>query len=162
MDIEFCADFFDVPMRRANVRYRVTNPSGDGDTINLAPVEYLDDEGARMLYLPTCRHRGIPEEWSSMDRRVYDALVGDGVLRASIYDIEIGIGGYRAPSVSFECEIIGGVDVVKEVINPLRAEDTPDMPLLIWDAVTKEAWNFVNRFVEMGKDIQDASKVEGQ
>ena len=72
-------------------------------------------------------------------------------------------GSYsRPPTVTFECEVTGSTDIVKGFINPLYAGDTPDMPLFIWEAVTKKAWEIVNRFVELGKAAQEADKGEGQ
>lgn len=93
-----------------------------------------------------------------LDRRVYDALVNAGMLQAKIYEIEVELNGSysRPPTVTFECEVTGSTDIVKGFINPLYAGDTPDMPLFIWEAVTKKAWEIVNRFAEFHNKVQGA------
>lgn len=162
MDIEFHADIY---ADEAIVRYRVAKDSHDGDEINLKQVERIDDiVGTQVLYLPTCACSCIVESWSSLDRRVYDALVSAGMLQVTVSEIEVELNGSysRPPTVDFECEVTGSADIVKGFIYPLHAGCTPDMPLLIWEAVTKKAWEIVNRFVELGKSTQDSNKGEAQ
>ena len=162
MDIEFHADIYS---DEAIVRYRVAKDSHDGDEINLKQVGRIDDiTGTQVLYLPTCACGCIVESWSMLDRRVYNALVNAGMLQAKIYEIEVELNGSysRPPTVTFECEVTGSTDIVKGSINPLYAGDTPDMPLFIWEAVTKKAWEIVNGFVELGKATQDSNKGEAQ
>lgn len=162
MNIEFHADIYS---DEAIVRYRVAKDSHDGDEINLKQVEHIDDiVGVQVLYLPTCACGCIVESWSMLDHRVYDALVNAGMLQAKIYEIEVEMNGSysRPPTVTFECEVTGSTDIVKGFINPLYAGDTPDMPLFIWEAVTKKAWEIVNRFVELSKSTQDSNKGEAQ
>ena len=162
MDVEFHADIYS---DEAIVRYRVAKGSGDGGEINLNRVERIDDiVGTGVLYLPTCACSCIMESWSSLDRRVYDALVSEGMLQATVYEIEVELNGSysRPPTVSFECVVTGSDDIVRGFINPLYAGGTPDMPLLIWDAVTKKAWDVVGRFVELGKAAQAAGRGEDQ
>lgn len=162
MDIEFHADIY---ADEAIVRYRVAKDSPDGDGINLKQVDRIDDiVGTGILYLPTCSCSCIMESWSMLDRRVYDALVNAGMLQAKIYEIEVELNGSysRPPTVSFECVVAGSNDIIRDFINPLYAWDTPDMPLFIWEAVTKKAWEIVNRFVELGKAAQESDKGEGQ
>lgn len=156
MDIEFHADIYS---DEAIVRYRVAKDSHDGDEINLNQVGRIDDiTGTQVLYLPTCACSCIVESWSMLDRRVYNALVNAGMLQAKIYEIEVELNGSysRPPTVTFECEVTGSTDIVKGFINPLYAGDTPDMPLFIWEAVTKKAWEIVNRFAEFHNKVQEA------
>mgnify|MGYP000991376930 CR=1 FL=1 len=149
MDVEFHADIYS---DEASVRYWVSKEgSRNEDEINLTQVERIDDiSGIGVLHLPTCASIGIMESWSRLDRRIYDALVSAGMLQVTVSEIEVELnGGYsRPPTVSFECKVAGSNDIVKGFINPLRIEDTPDMPLFIWEAVAKEARGIVNRFVE--------------
>lgn len=156
MNIEFHED---ISSDEAIVRYRVARDSSDGDEINLKQVERIDDiVGTQVLYLPTCACSCIVESWSSMDRRVYDALVSEGMLQATVYEIEAELNGSysRPPTVSFECVVTGSNDIVRGFINPLYAGDTPDMPLFIWEAVAKKAWEVVNRFAEFHNKVQEA------
>lgn len=162
MDIEFHADIYS---DEAVVRYRVAKDSSDGDGINLKQVERIDDTtGTQVLYLPTCACSCIMESWSSLDRRVYDALVSEGMLHVTVSEIEVELNGSysRPPTVNFECVVAVSNDIIRDFINPLYAGDTPDMPLFIWEAVTKKAWEIVNRFVELGEATQDSNKVDGQ
>lgn len=93
-----------------------------------------------------------------LDRRVYDALVNTGMLQVSVYEIGVELNGSysRPPTVTFECEVTGSTDIVKGFINPLYAGDTHDMPLFIWEAVTKKAWEVVNSFAEFREKVHGA------
>lgn len=170
MNIEVYTYFENVPFHEAVVRYRF-NPDEvanrkESDKLNLIRADYIDsdDEGARDIGIPTCARNFLAEPATDLDREVYQAMVDEGMLQAKIYEIEVELNGSysRQPTVSFECVVAGSNDIIRDFVNPLYAWDTPDMPLFIWEAVTKKAWEIVNRFVELGKAAQEADKGEGQ
>lgn len=46
--------------------------------------------------------------------------------------------------------------VISRTINPIEPGDTPKMPMFVWEAVTKKAWEIVNRFAEFHNKVQEA------
>lgn len=158
MNIEVYTYFENVPFHEAVVRYRF-NPDEvanrkESDKLNLIRADYIDsdDEGARDIGIPTCARNFLAEPATDLDRKVYQAMIDQGILDADITEVSIILCDYFAggvPMVEFEGTFANIEGVVSGMINPFEPKDTPKMPILIWEAAAAKARDAVRRFTEL-------------
>ena len=163
MDVKVYIDMYNIPFRKAVVRY-IVDPTeatsfGTAEEINLVVVDSLPEnvEGARSVLIPTCEDPALAEDATDLDRKVYEKLVDGGYLTANILGVEISLCNYYAnnvPMVDFECEATGSDGVIARTINPFEPKDTPKLPMFVWEAAAAKAWEAVLRFTELaGKNV---------
>ena len=170
MDIKVYIDIYNIPLRKAVVRY-IVDPAeaagiGNAEEINLVVVDSLpgNAEGARSVLIPTCENPALAETATDLDRKVYEKLVNDGYLTADILGVEISLRNYanNIPMVNFECEITGCDGVIARTINPFEPKDTPKLPMFVWEAAAAKAWETVRRFAELAGKNASALEADGE
>lgn len=171
MDVKVYIDIYNIPLRKAVVRY-IVDPAeaagiGNAEEINLVVVDSLpgNAEGARSVLIPTCEDPALTETATDLDRKVYEKLVNDGYLTANILGVEIALHNYYAnniPMVNFECEVTGCDGVIARTINPFEPKDTPTLPMFVWEAAAAKAWETVRRFAELAGKNVSALEADGE
>lgn len=157
MDIETYIFFNGVLFRDAMIRYRAipNEATANQETINFIQVDFIapGSEGARDIVVPTCKDSTLDSAFvTDLDRKVYQAMIDQGILDADITEVSIilcdhFVGG--VPMVEFEGTFANIEGVVSGMINPFEPKDTPKMPILIWEAAAAKARDAVRRFTEL-------------
>lgn len=171
MNVKVYIDIYNIPLRKAVVRY-IVDPAeaagiGNAEEVNLVVVDSISEnvEGARSVLIPTCEDPTLAETATDLDRKVYEKLVNDGYLTANILGVEISLRNYYAdniPMVDFECEITGCDGVIARTINPFEPKDTPKLPMFVWEAAAAKAWETVRRFAELAGKNVSALEADGE
>ena len=158
MDVKVYIDIYSIPFREAVIRYKA-NPDevasrGENEELNLTLCCYISKyaKGAHDITIPTCGCDALAANATDLDRKVYQKLVDEKRLAATVEDISVTwFNGYSGniPMVDYECSVAGYTGIISGTINPFSPTDTPSLPMFIWEAVAKKASEVVRRFTEL-------------